>query len=231
MSTNLNNIASSTVSVSGNLPKSTIVDSNSTDNGADISDSSAIGVRGIGSQINLNGPTPLFLSSRYLIRPRRQQANLGYFESTKTPIADNYNGLPQIVSLPTIPRKDKSISDIQKNAHKLPSDSQSNLLPDGNLTLLGQLPVVPQNRHLLLVSLNSLVWYAGNPEVFGSQHADPMDQFAWLNQSFNWARRTNAKVRILWHCFYAQNRCFVGFFNDFVTRIFFSNNKLVGRAL
>ncbi|CAH8650243.1 unnamed protein product [Dicrocoelium dendriticum] len=51
---------------------------------------------------------------------------------------------------------------------------------------------------LLLISLNGLVWYTGNPHADDSL-PDPLDQFRWLEQSFQWAREAGIKVLLVSH--------------------------------
>lgn len=51
---------------------------------------------------------------------------------------------------------------------------------------------------LLLISLNGLVWYTGNPQA-SDLLPDPLGQFKWLEQSFRWARGTGTKVLLVSH--------------------------------
>ncbi|KAF5401907.1 Acid sphingomyelinase phosphodiesterase 3b [Paragonimus heterotremus] len=51
---------------------------------------------------------------------------------------------------------------------------------------------------LLLLSLNGLLWYSGNP-LAGGGGPDPRGQLKWLNVSLDWARREGVKVLLVSH--------------------------------
>ncbi|KAF8566554.1 hypothetical protein P879_01315 [Paragonimus westermani] len=51
---------------------------------------------------------------------------------------------------------------------------------------------------VLILALNSLVWYTNNPLVNESIE-DPLGQFKWIRDTLNWARAKHAKVFITMH--------------------------------
>ncbi|CAH8537345.1 unnamed protein product [Schistosoma turkestanicum] len=52
--------------------------------------------------------------------------------------------------------------------------------------------------NLILISVNGLIWYQGNP-LADTQDPDPLGQFDWLRQTFQWARKRKDKVLLVSH--------------------------------
>ncbi|CAH8617950.1 unnamed protein product [Schistosoma rodhaini] len=52
--------------------------------------------------------------------------------------------------------------------------------------------------NLILISLNGLIWYQGNI-LAGTNDPDPLGQFNWLRQTFQWARKRKDKVLLVSH--------------------------------
>ncbi|TPP64995.1 Sphingomyelin phosphodiesterase [Fasciola gigantica] len=55
-----------------------------------------------------------------------------------------------------------------------------------------------QAPQILLLGLNSIVWYTQNPRL-DTTIDDPLDQFSWLTGSLQWARENLAKVIVVTH--------------------------------
>ncbi|CAL8083741.1 unnamed protein product [Calicophoron daubneyi] len=54
------------------------------------------------------------------------------------------------------------------------------------------------SSRLLLISLNGLIWYTGNPAA-DKAGPDPLNQLEWFNNSCSWARQNGCKVLLVSH--------------------------------
>ncbi|CAH8537331.1 unnamed protein product [Schistosoma turkestanicum] len=57
---------------------------------------------------------------------------------------------------------------------------------------------IHSSTNLILISVNGLIWYQGNP-LADTQDPDPLGQFHWLRQTFQWARKRKDKVLLVSH--------------------------------